>query len=77
MRYEEHDLCVKGMDALIAALGIVDAERFVMIMNRDSSDYTEWRANHLYQNETLESLAEKARETGKVERTMRGILKVV
>ena len=36
LRYE-------AMDALMRTLGIVDAERFVSMMKRDTFDYTEWR----------------------------------
>lgn len=65
MTVEDHDLCVKGLHVLTMTLGVVEAERFVMLMNRDAGDYTEWRRTHLYQNETLEELAEKAKEAGK------------
>ena len=34
---------MEGVDALIERLGMVDAERFVALMNRESFDYTEWR----------------------------------
>ena len=32
-----------GMKSLINTLGIVDAERFIVIMNRKKTDYDEWR----------------------------------
>ena len=32
-----------GMKSLVDALGQVGAERFIFIMNKDSSDYTLWR----------------------------------
>lgn len=32
-----------GMNALIAALGLVGAERFLMAISRERFDYTEWR----------------------------------
>jgi hypothetical protein len=35
----------KGLGALIAALGEVDAERFIMLINREPFDYTEWQKN--------------------------------
>ena len=35
----------KGMRSLIDALGIVDAERFIVIMNRNKKNYDEWRNN--------------------------------
>ena len=66
MRIDEHDICIKGFDALAKALGEVDAERFIMLMNRGTGDYTEWRKAHLYQNISLEELAEEARKTGQM-----------
>ena len=36
-----------GVCALIEALGIVEAGRFVAIMNRERFDYTEWRKTGL------------------------------
>ena len=47
-----------------------EAERFVSLMNRGAGDYTEWRRNHLYAEETVHSLAEKARKTGAMLRDM-------
>ena len=66
MRINEHDICIKGCEALAKALGDVDAERFIMLMNRGAGDYTEWRKTHLYQNLSLEELAEEARRTGQM-----------
>jgi len=34
---------LEAMDALIAALGTVDAERFISMVKRDTFDYTEWQ----------------------------------
>ena len=36
---------MEGMSALVERLGMVDAERFVALMNRESFDYTGWRRN--------------------------------
>ena len=36
---------LEAMDALIASLGEVDAERFISMIKRDTFDYTEWRYN--------------------------------
>lgn len=41
------EIRVKGMQALIGALGLVDAERFVAANSRDRFDYTEWRRQGL------------------------------
>ena len=69
MRINEHDICIKGFEALLADRGCrtpADAERFIMLMNRGAGDYTEWRKTHLYQNLSLEELAEEARRTGQM-----------
>ena len=34
---------VEAMAALIAALGAVDAERFISMIKRDTFDYTQWQ----------------------------------
>ena len=34
---------VEAMDALITALGAVDAERFICMVKRDTFDYTVWQ----------------------------------
>jgi hypothetical protein len=39
----EAEIRVKGMQALIGALGLVDAERFMAATSRDRFNYTEWR----------------------------------
>jgi hypothetical protein len=33
----------EAMEALVRALGTVDTERFISMINRDTFDYTEWR----------------------------------
>jgi hypothetical protein len=50
-----------GMEALIEKLGILDAERFVMLIRRDAFDYTKWREN-MFDDMTLEQLSQKAAE---------------
>lgn len=39
----ETEIRVKGMQALIGVLGLVDAERFMAASSRDRFNYTEWR----------------------------------
>jgi len=43
----EAEIRVKGMQALIGALGLVDAERFMAATSRDRFNYTEWRRHGL------------------------------
>ena len=66
MQINEHDICIKGFEALSRALGDVDAERFIMLMNRGAGDYTEWRKNHLYHGISLEELAAEAQKAGQM-----------
>ena len=70
MRIEDSDLCKRGLNVLIASLGSVEAERFIMIMNQGAGDYTEWRKKHLYQGVDVKTLAERARKTGETIRSM-------
>ncbi len=48
-----------GFESIFSTLGMVDAERFIMLIKRDKFDYTEWQKN-LWPNETVESLSSKA-----------------
>ena len=34
-----------GMDILVERLGLVDAERFIDLVNKEPFDYTKWRQN--------------------------------
>ena len=43
----ETEIKTAGMRALMAALGAVDAEQFVMLMQRERFDYTAWRKEGL------------------------------
>ena len=43
----EAEIRMKGMQALISALGLVEAESFLAAVSRDKFDYTEWRRTGL------------------------------
>ena len=45
----DSELRAEGMSALTNALGLVEAERFIASLSRESFDYTEWRRTHLPQ----------------------------
>ena len=51
----------EGMEALVDKLGMLEAERFVMLIKKDSFDYTKWREN-LFDEMSLEELSQKAGE---------------
>ncbi len=48
-----------GFESIFSKLGMVDAERFIMLIKRDKFDYTDWQKG-LWPDETVESLSEKA-----------------
>jgi hypothetical protein len=47
---------VEAMDALIAALGTVEAERFISMVKRDTFDYTEWQRDNLFKDMTIDEI---------------------
>lgn len=53
----------EGMDALIAKLGYVDAERFIMLVSREPFDYTEWRREYLEDDISIRELSSKAMDS--------------
>jgi len=48
-----------GMKALVKSLGPVDAERFVMVVQREPFDYTRWSAD-LFEDISLDELNRQA-----------------
>ena len=52
MRYE-------AMDILLQAFGIVDTERFIAMIKRDTFDYTEWRRG-LWNDMTIDEVFAEA-----------------
>lgn len=55
----DEELKVKGVRALIAALGDVQAERFVSLLTREPFDYTKWQAS-LWPDVSVEALSQEA-----------------
>ena len=51
----------EGMKALTDKLGLVEAERFIMLIRNDSFDYTKWRQN-LFDGMSLDDLSKAARD---------------
>ena len=49
------------MDALIAALGEVHAEKFVTLVNREPFDYTAWQRK-LWTDKSVEEISKMAME---------------
>ena len=55
----------EGMDALIAKLGYVDAERFIVLITHEPFDYTKWREQYLNEGLTVRELSQKAMDYSK------------
>ena len=68
----DRELVVRGFQALVELFGDVNAERFITLTIREPQDYTKWRAN-MYKDETVHSIAERARAAGARFRKMQGI----
>jgi len=54
----------EGMDTLIKSLGLIEAERFVMLIQKDQFDYTKWQEK-LYKDMTIEEIYNNAAELRK------------
>ena len=55
------DITIKheGFIALKEKLGSVDMERFIVLINREKTNYTKWR-KELFEEMSIEELAKKA-----------------
>jgi hypothetical protein len=53
------EIKIKGMDALIAALGEVHAEKFVTLVKREPFDYTTWQRK-LWPDKSVEEISKMA-----------------
>jgi hypothetical protein len=49
------------MEILAKNLGLVEAERFIMLIQKEPFDYTKWQEN-LFENMTIEEISKNAAE---------------
>lgn len=61
----DSELKSKCFAILAEQIGSVEMERFVMLLNRDTFDYTEWRKENLFPNETVDTLFDKIKAYSK------------
>jgi hypothetical protein len=54
-----------AMNALLAKLGEVDAERFICMIKRDTFDYTEWQRD-LWSDKSIDEIHQLATEFEKI-----------
>ncbi|MGK5091254.1 hypothetical protein WDW89_04455 [Deltaproteobacteria bacterium TL4] len=59
------EIKLKGFEVLSNALGLVEAEKFIALIQREPFDYTEWRKKGLATDLSIEELSEKAMELQK------------
>jgi len=50
------EIKLKGVEALINALGEVEAERFISLVSREPFDYTTWQRK-LWQDKSVEEIS--------------------
>lgn len=55
----DSELKSKCFTILAEQVGSVEMERFVMLLRQDVFDYTEWRKDNLFPDETVDSLYDK------------------
>jgi hypothetical protein len=53
------EIKITGIDALVAALGEVQTEKFIALLQREPFDYTQWRRN-LWPNKSIEEISQAA-----------------
>jgi len=51
----------EGMEILAKNLGMIEAERFIMLIQKEPFDYTKWQEN-LFENMTIEEISKRAAE---------------
>jgi hypothetical protein len=51
----------EGMEILVKNLGLVEAERFIMLIQKEPFDYTKWQET-LFENMSIEEISKNAAE---------------
>ena len=64
MKLSDTEIKIKGMKTLSRDLGLVEAERFISLIQRDRFDYTKWREN-LFEGMSGDEISQKAEEFAK------------
>ena len=60
-RLTDAELKIQAFRLLVKAFGDVNAERFIVLTNRDRQDDTRWRETNMYIGESVHDVAERAR----------------
>jgi len=54
------EIKVKGLEILTDSLGLVEAERFIALIQREPFDYTKWREKGLETDLSVEGISQRA-----------------
>ena len=57
----DSELLSQGFMMLVKTFGDVNAERFIVLINREPRDYTKWREQHMYIGESVRETAARAK----------------
>ena len=57
----DEEIKLQGLEALVASLGDVQAEKFICLILRGHFDYTKWQSARVWE-EDIETLSRKAME---------------
>ena len=60
-RLTDAELKIQAFRLLVKTFGDVNAERFIVLTNRDPQDYTRWHEKNMYIGESVHDVAERAR----------------
>ena len=55
----------EGTQVLMEILGLVEAERFIMLIKKEPFDYTQWQEN-LFEEMSIEEISQKAADHRKL-----------
>lgn len=58
----DNEIRVQGLRALVDALGIVEAEKFISLILREPFDYTKWQQN-LWPDKNVAEISKAAMES--------------
>ena len=61
----------EGMNTLIKNLGLIEAERFIMLIQKETFDYTKWQEN-LFEDMTIEEIYNNAAKLRKENKKNKG-----
>ena len=57
----DSELLSQGFMMLVKTFGDVNAERFIVLTNREPRDYIKWREKHMYIGESVRETAARAK----------------